>query len=388
MPLERILLVDDEPNVLDGYKRGLRGRYEIRTALSGIEAVEILQKEDPFAVIVSDMRMPGMNGVEFLNQAKSVCPDSVRIMLTGNADQETAIMAVNQGHIFRFLNKPCSIVDFSTALEAATKQYHIVIAEKEVLEKTLMGSIEMLTQILSFADPQLFALVGKVKKRFSQIAKDLEIENPWTMEVAIMLSPLGLLTLPLELKKKIDEGAVLSKEEEAAAAEVPEISSRLLGHIPRLEETAELIRCGVAVENKSHSGSRLSESARTALFATRVLFDLVNLEKNGMPLSGTFDALKKTGKYNTGLLERISKALQKNNINLFLDRYEDLSLSFLELLPEDELIGDVITHNNRLLLVSGVRITSPILERLANYKKLLGIMEPIKVRRLVSKNRD
>lgn len=104
---KKVLLVDDEENVLLAYTRVLRRRFQLQVALGGADALLVLQRDGPFAVIVSDMRMPGMDGVELLSQVKQLAPDSTRIMLTGNADQATAMDAVNHGAIFRFLTKPC-----------------------------------------------------------------------------------------------------------------------------------------------------------------------------------------------------------------------------------------------------------------------------------------
>src|SRR5215471_19321351 len=101
---ELILLVDDD---LHGYRRSLRGEFLMDTVLSGQEALNLIQSKGPYAVVISDMRMPGMDGVELLRRVKSVSPETVRIMLTGNADQDSAVEAINEGSIFRFLNKPC-----------------------------------------------------------------------------------------------------------------------------------------------------------------------------------------------------------------------------------------------------------------------------------------
>ena len=119
----RILLVDDEVNVLQGYQRALRKRFELDVANSGAEALEKIASGGPYAVIVSDMRMPEMNGVELLTAVKQKAPETVRMMLTGNSDQQTAIDAINKGDIFRFLNKPCSKEEFAAALSAGLTLY-------------------------------------------------------------------------------------------------------------------------------------------------------------------------------------------------------------------------------------------------------------------------
>ena len=133
---DKILFVDDEENILQSIKRELRKRFEVFTACGGTEALDVLRKDGPFAVIVSDMRMPVMDGIQLLTTVKDIYPETVRLMLTGNADQETAIEAVNKGAIFRFLNKPCPTPTLAMALALAVRQYRLITAEKELLNKT------------------------------------------------------------------------------------------------------------------------------------------------------------------------------------------------------------------------------------------------------------
>ena len=103
----RVLCVDDEPQVLEGLALNLRRHYEVHVAGSGAEGLQRLEQDGPFAVVLSDMRMPGMTGAVFLAHVRQRAPDSVRLLLTGHAELDAAIAAINTGHIFRFLAKPC-----------------------------------------------------------------------------------------------------------------------------------------------------------------------------------------------------------------------------------------------------------------------------------------
>jgi signal transduction histidine kinase len=144
---EKILCVDDEPNILEAYQRALRREFEIEIALGGEQGLAAVESRGPFAVIVSDMRMPGMDGVQFLSKVKEKAPDSIRIMLTGYADQHTAIEAVNEGNIFRFLTKPCPPEVLAKALGAGIQQYRLAMAEKNLLEWMLSGNIPMMKDL-------------------------------------------------------------------------------------------------------------------------------------------------------------------------------------------------------------------------------------------------
>ena len=133
----RVLFVDDEPYVLAGLTDLLRGRYQVTTATSGAEALQIIVDSEPFSVIVSDFAMPGMSGAEFLGQARHASPDAIRLLLTGQATLEGASAAINEGQIFRFLIKPCSGSHLIQALDDAVEQYRLVTADRQLLEHKL-----------------------------------------------------------------------------------------------------------------------------------------------------------------------------------------------------------------------------------------------------------
>src|SRR5207253_10506440 len=152
----KILFLDDDGNLLSAVQRSLRKQFSIDTASQGAAALRQLVDAGPYAVVVADMQMPEMNGLEFLKKAQAAAPDTVRLMLTGNADQKTAVDAVNDGHVFRFLSKPCPPPTLVPALEAGLKQYRLIIAERELLENTLGGAVKVLIEILSVTDPVTF----------------------------------------------------------------------------------------------------------------------------------------------------------------------------------------------------------------------------------------
>ena len=113
---DKVLFVDDEPAVLDGYRRVLQRDFAIETAVGGETGLAAAREHGPFGVIISDMRMPGMSGSQFLGHVRQEFPDTVRMLLTGHADMDAAIEAVNEGQIFRFLTKPCDKDTLSKAI--------------------------------------------------------------------------------------------------------------------------------------------------------------------------------------------------------------------------------------------------------------------------------
>jgi serine phosphatase RsbU (regulator of sigma subunit) len=123
--------VDDDPKILAAFQRQLRKKVVIETVESGSEGLEVLRHNGPFALVVTDYCMPGMNGIEFLGRARQIAPETVRIMLTGSADLGAAIQAVNQGNIFRFLTKPCSPENLLEAVQAGIYEYRRTHKERK-----------------------------------------------------------------------------------------------------------------------------------------------------------------------------------------------------------------------------------------------------------------
>jgi YesN/AraC family two-component response regulator len=132
---DKILFVDDEPSALEGFTRVLHGKFDVRTAISGGEGLVKIQKDGPFAIVISDMRMPGMNGADFLAEVRQIAPQTVRMLLTGHADMHSAIDAVNRGNILHFLTKPCPREVLVAAISSGLDQYHMAMEEKGLIQK-------------------------------------------------------------------------------------------------------------------------------------------------------------------------------------------------------------------------------------------------------------
>ncbi len=238
---DKILFVDDESVLLQGYERLLRKDFQVSTAAGGAAGLAMLQREGPFAVVISDMRMPEMDGVEFLTRARKIAPDTTRVMLTGNADLDVAIHAVNEGSVFRFLNKPSNKNVLVKTIQDALDQYHLICAEKEILEHTLRGTVYVLTEVLSLASPAAFSRLARVRRYVQHVVHKLELRNPWKYEIAAMLSQLGCVTVDPATLEIVYSGQTLSPEDEALYATHPQVAQDLLKNIPRMDAVAWMI---------------------------------------------------------------------------------------------------------------------------------------------------
>ncbi len=372
---DRILFVDDEQSVLDGFRRRYRKEYHVQTATSGSEALQRLSEEKPFSVVVADMRMPEMDGVEFLSKAREKQPDAVRLMLTGYGDLDTAISAVNEGNIFRFLTKPCPDEQLSQALADAVEQYHLVIAERELLQQTLQGSIKVLTDILSMSNPAAFSRGMRIKRYVSGIVHTLQLQKPWQYEVAAMLSQIGWVTLPEATSDKVYSGKELDAAEQEMFNTHPEIARSLIAHIPRLEKVADMVK------NQHLTMDRVGQSKEAAMadpglfggHILRIANDFDTLRSYGYTCGHAVEELrKKEKKYSAAVLDALGSLPLEEKRKVITIPVRELSEGTL-------LAEDLYDRNGVLLLARGQEVTAALRQRIKNLYRKKSLDEYVKV---------
>jgi FixJ family two-component response regulator len=374
---QKILFVDDEPNILDAFERQFRKRFRVETALGAERALDLVSTNGPYAVIVSDLRMPGMNGIQFLSEAKAIAPQSVRIMLTGHADTEAAIAAVNQGNIFRFLNKPCPGEILDRTLEDALEQNRLVRAEHELLEQTLRGAIAVLTELLSLSSPQVFSQTARLRTCVHHIALRLKCADAWRFEVAAMLSHIGCITVPAEILRKHAAGEALSETERRVFEAHPQIGHGLLVKIPRLESVAEMVQRQNDICHDPDEASRVDES----LLGARMLkaaIDLDFLHMAGVPYAESVARMRTRGGYSLRVLDALSD-FPTGSTN------EEIREVWVRDLVAGMVVAqDVIANNGLLLLARGQGVTPPVIARLESFRDTHGVVEPFRVHALLA----
>jgi len=340
-----------------------------------------MSSQGPYAVVVADMQMPIMNGVQFLAKAEELYPETVRIMLTGNADQKTAADAVNQGHVFRFLNKPCSPEQLASTLTVALKQYKLITAERELLEKTLSGSVKLLTDILSMADPQSFGRAKALCERVKVFVGTRKLEFSWELEVAAMLSSIGMITIPLPVLYKARNGEPLNTAEKEMLARVPETGSALLANIPRLENVARIVR----YQAKCFDGSGIPADSLTGVdipLASRilkVLSDMLELEAAGLSRAKAIMRMQeRKGWYDPAMLSTATNRLQASPVGApDAPAHSTLAISARELRISHVLAADLFTADGTLIVCAGTEMSQMILHKIRNFQELTGLKEPI-----------
>ena len=356
--LPRVLCVDDEANVLSALRRNLHGVFDVTTAQSGRQGLEALRSAGPFAVIVSDMRMPEMNGAAFLAAARQAAPDSVRMLLTGYSEVDAAIAVVNEGQIFRFLKKPCPREELIPAISSAVDQHRLIIAEKVLLEQTLRGAVRTLTDLLALVNPQAFGRANRANEHVTALVESLGLEDAWQIEIAAMLSQIGCVTLPAETAERVYHGRVLSDEELAMVERLPEIAASLVENIPRLEEVCEIIR-NQDRRFESHTEDNPIPEGATLL---KVILDYDVLESHGDdPPTCISELQTRPGWYDPSVLKAFAEIQDAADVKTDVREVIVSKLQPGMVLAEDLMAGNV------LLMARGQEITPGVVERLRNW---------------------
>lgn len=370
-----VLCVDDEPRVLEGLVLSLRRHFRVSTALNGEAGLRIVESEDPPAVVVSDMRMPEMDGAVFLSRVRERAPEVVRVLLTGQADIESAMAAVNHGQIFRFLTKPCSAQTFVAAVQASAEQHRLITAERVLLEQTLRGSIKTLTDILSLTNPLAFGRAVRLKLGCVDMVRALGLPVSWQIEVAAMLSQIGRITLPSGTNERLYYGKALGGEESEMVKRLPAVTVQLIENIPRLESIRAILQGeaanydGTGAPGGNPKGDAIPLGARILkIVGDYDAFEAAGLEKE--VALATMQA--RAGRYDPKLLDVFvrlkSETVPRGLIEL------DLSSARAGTI----LARDVTSNTGVLLVARGQEVTVGLLHRLRNLPKG-AVREPIAV---------
>jgi response regulator RpfG family c-di-GMP phosphodiesterase len=376
---EKILFVDDDPNLLTSCERSFRKQFQLDTAEGGEAGLAKIAERGPYAVVVSDRQMPRMDGIQFLAAVRQRAPETVRIMLTGNVDLEAAVRVVNEGNIFRFLIKPCPHETLSRALEDAIAQYRLITSEKELLNKTLSGSIKLLTDMLAAVDVKSYTPSERMRELINELTRKLAMDNAWEVHLAAMLAPIGYITLPPETVVKARTDQMLSRVEEQLLATVPEIAARLLANIPRLEGVSKIVRYqqkrfdGTGYPQDLVKGDAIPPGARLL----KVLLDMQALQAEGIPAAKALGELQqRKGWYDVNLLAIVRAAVGGQDAGPSTTK-PNISVTVADLTVGMVLYSDLLTKQGTLMLTAGHRITPMSLQKIQNFDQLSGIKEPI-----------
>lgn len=372
-----VLLVDDEPAVLAGLARLLHGQCIVHTETDPQRALELAPDIPNLGVVVSDMRMPGMDGAAFLSRMRTLVPDAVRVLLTGYADLEAAVSSINDGRIFRLMWKPCGFEELTACLEDAAAQYRLITAERELLEATLRGSVRALVETLSLANPVAFSRAERIQARVTDLVARVKGETDWEIEVAAMLSQLGAVTLPPAVTESLHRGDVLVEAAQQLVDRVPTMSVDLLDDVPRLENVRRTILLadqrfdGRGPVAGDLGGDNIPLGARIL----RVAIDYDALDARKTPAREAMEHLRRQhGRHDPAILDALERSLTRDGAERPIERVRlaDLEIGMV-------LASDITVEGDVLLCGRGQEVTQRLLDRLENWSHHHRIAEPIDV---------
>ncbi|MBI1757913.1 MAG: response regulator [Actinobacteria bacterium] len=401
---QRVLMVDDEPRLLDAMRRSLRGRYTLETGSSGPDGLALIEQGlaagEPFAVVVSDMMMPGMNGAEFLARARQLDGDAVQMILSGQADLTSTISAVNNGNLFRFLTKPCDNVSLTRALDDALRQHQLLLAERELIERTLSGAVEVLTELLTIASPAAGSRTNAARTLVDAVVATVPVTDTWELRLATMLGQIGCVALPGELLERYNAGWKLSPDEQELFRAHPGLARDLLRRIPRLERVAEWVggqplspadlppagsrkpankepanKDEDAEETAAQDGPPDQEQPISGEFVYTAAMNFLILHEQGKGPAPAARRLRATGLYPDSVIDALFDAADRLKVP-----GEVHVVSAQQLRPGMVLTQDILTSTGMTLVKKGEQITSTLAIRVENFALQVGVVEPILVR--------
>jgi response regulator RpfG family c-di-GMP phosphodiesterase len=246
----KILIVDDEAANLRVLERLFRRQYEIVGAVSGAEALELLRVHD-IALIISDQRMPGMTGIEFLKRAAELRPHTVRIILTGYTDVNALVEAINSGIVYKYVTKPWINEDLQQTVNRALQHYETIKNQYELrqqnerlrsrLKATRESFVRVVADMLDLKDPHAQGHARRTRSYAAAIGEgfNLEPEELEQLSLAAFLHEAANINIPNNILYKT---TALTSEERRIVEHNFERGLQLLAGVPDLEEVASVIR--------------------------------------------------------------------------------------------------------------------------------------------------
>jgi len=373
--MNKVLFVDDEKNILSSIRRQMRNHFTVLTAESGAEGLQHLLEQPDIKVVVSDMRMPEMDGVQFLRQVAERAPDTIRLMLTGHADMNATVGAVNEGRIFRFLLKPWDNDVLLAAVEAAMRQHQLIHAERELLEKTVSGIVELLVEVMAIFDPNAVGRGSRIRRLSRRLAEEIGLPEPWQLELAATLSTLGCITLPPEILQQLRENKPLADGDMQLYNQHPQRASRLLRHIPRLDVVSGMIAAqqGRFLLEKPVTALREPELIAFGGHAVGMLLALDEKQQQG----GNPEALLKEMAGNS---KQYDPTLVAELQNIYASGFmNERHVMLAELKPGMVLKQPIYSTTGALIMPAGQQFSGVLIERLNAFAQRTPISEPMLV---------
>jgi response regulator RpfG family c-di-GMP phosphodiesterase len=394
----KILYIDDEEELLKSFKSLLRKEnYQISTLSDSSRIESVLNEEGPFALVLSDQRMPTYDGVKVLESCKIKSPDSIRILVTGYSDYKDTIRAVNIGGIHSHISKPWNDDEIKRKIHEWIEQFNLKAENNflmqvldleneklnELLDGTVTQTVKVLGDITSHIAPQAALFAEKVKilgNSFLENAAEISSEERWEIKLALNLFNLGVTLLPATVHIELNKRGLTSLDDSSFTKNHHLLAAGLLKNIPRFEPVARIIE----LQSKDFNGkgepkAELIKGEQLPLGARllHILLDLVKYGNDTEKLNEYLSSMRKNSqKYDVELISKIQLILSEKTIVP-----GEVFLPLEKLKPGMLVVDDIKTINSQhLLLKSGSILTETFINILNQWHIREPIQEPIKIR--------
>jgi len=356
----KILCVDDEESILKGFQLNLRKDFELHLASNGSEGLEVFDREKGFALVLSDMRMPQMDGATMLSEIKKRDPEVVTVLLTGHTDFESAMSAVNEGSIFRMLSKPCPPEMLIRVLGDGLAQHDLVKSKRILLDQTLRGAVDALAQSLSTAKPLFFGRAQRVRRIANELSDMLKIEDAWRVDIASIFSQLAYISLPESVTEDVYYKRELTSGVKEMVRKFPEETEKIIEKIPGLEKVGEILG-KLTVQHRFEDDD--DTGLRKAASILRVALDFDYYEEQGHDRSLIVQTLKsRKDDYDPDVTECLSQLLAVAEQKY---RLEEILIRRLE--TGMRLAQELRLADGLLVASSGTDVDRQLLKVIRNY---------------------
>jgi len=360
--LPRVLFVDDQAEVLENLQIHVSEICDPMVAQTAEEGLEIFKEHGPFTIVVSDQALPGMNGADFLAMVNRRDPYCSTMLLTGHGAYSDAMQAVNDGHVFRLLDKPYSPQALRDAIQAGIRQRQLVESEKILLQETLVGAVNALTETLATVKPLFFGRAQRVKRLAGEMARYLNFPHVWQVETAAVFSQLASITLPEEEAENVFQRKRLVPKVEKLVRKFPEVIDHLLGNIPRLEEVREILDCLMVNEEPYRADDKTLVFQAYEILRAALEYDYIETEGHDSEIAlATLKGGKKA--FQPEAVEAMSQLLHKSKTRYLVN---ELAMSELEV--GMRLAQDLKLETEMLVAPKGTDISRHFLQVLHNYE--------------------
>lgn len=395
-PNKKVLYVDDEASLLSSFSSLMRREgHQIQTLSDSTTIRTVLEKDGPFALVISDQRMPGLDGVGVLKAVRDTHYGTIRVLLTGFASQEDTQRAVNESGIARYMNKPWDDDGLKKLVRECVDQYNLATENaylaaqlalqntklEEVLNGTVSQTIRLLSNLLLYINPHAANQTERIRKLgkvFLSMLPDVSSEEQWDVERAFDLYNIGIAMLPPLIQVSINKDGLHTIDRFPVACNHFIVASDLLKDIPRFQNVASIIR----YQAKNFDGSGKPEhdfiKEKQIPLGSRMLHILLDLEKMS---TGNFhgkDVLRgmtrRHGVYDNELIE----ILLHGSVAAKNQKRED-EVTLKHICAGMTLVEDIKTHLGQVLLPRNTVLSDASVKILQRWNGYDRIIEPIRV---------